>query len=81
MLSAIVNVTAMIGKTPTASSLPIPVSRATGMVLTKAMSKDLEPDNIRVNTVCIGFIRSDQMGKMWKRKALKLTWEEYSRDR
>ena len=50
------------------------------MVLTKAMSKDLEPDNIRLNTVCIGFIRSDQMGKMWKRKALKLTWEEYSRD-
>ena len=70
----------MIGKTSTASSLPIPVSRATGMALTKAMSKDLEPDNIRVNTVCIGFIRSDQMGKMWKRKALKLTWEEYSRD-
>ena len=50
------------------------------MALTKAMSKDLEPDNIRVNTVCIGFIRSDQMGKMWKRKAPKLTWEEYSRD-
>jgi 3-oxoacyl-[acyl-carrier protein] reductase len=43
------------------------------MALTKAMSKDLEPDNIRVNTVCIGFICSDQMGKMWKRKAPKLT--------
>jgi 3-oxoacyl-[acyl-carrier protein] reductase len=43
------------------------------MALTKAMSKDLEPDNIRVNTVCIGFIRSDQIGKMWKRKASKLT--------
>ena len=63
----------MIGKTPTASSLPIPVSRATGMALTKAMSKDLEPDNIRVNTVCIGFIRSNRMRKMRKRKAAKLT--------
>ena len=37
------------------------------MALTKAMSKDLGPDNIRVNTVCIGFDRSDQMEKMWKR--------------
>ena len=66
---AIVNVTAAIGKTPTASSLPTSVSRAAGMALTKAMSKDLGPDNIRVNTVCIGFIRSDQMEEMWKREA------------
>ena len=79
-VGAIVNVTAMIGKTSTASSLPTSVSRATGMVLTKAMSKDLEPDNIRVNTVCIGFIRSDQMGEIWKIKAPKLTREQYSRD-
>lgn len=43
------------------------------MALTKAVSKDLEPDNIRVNTVYIGFIRSNQMGKMRKGKALKLT--------
>ena len=77
---AIVNVTATIGKTPTASSLPTSVSRAAGMALTKAMSKDLGPDNIRVNTVCIGFIRSDQMEKMWKREAPELTWEEYSMD-
>ena len=70
---AIVNVTAVIGKTSKASSLPTSVSRATGMVLTKAMSKGLEPDNIRVNTVCIGFIRSDQIGEMWKREASKIT--------
>jgi NAD(P)-dependent dehydrogenase (short-subunit alcohol dehydrogenase family) len=29
------------------SSLPTTVSRAAGMALTKAMSKDLGPDNIR----------------------------------
>ena len=67
-VGAIVDVTAVIGKTPTASCLPTPVSRVTGMALTKAMSKDLEPDNIRVNTVCIDFIRSDQMGKIGKEK-------------
>jgi 3-oxoacyl-[acyl-carrier protein] reductase len=77
---AIVNVTASIGKTPPASSLPTTVSRAAGMALTKAMSKDLGPDNIRVNTVCIGLIKSDQIEKRWKREAPEQTWEQYAKD-
>lgn len=76
---AIVNVTAISGKTPPASSLPTSVSRAAGMALTKAMSKDLGKDNIRVNTVCIGLIRSEQIEKMWKNQAPDLSWEEFSR--
>jgi NAD(P)-dependent dehydrogenase (short-subunit alcohol dehydrogenase family) len=75
---AIVNVTAAIAKTPPASSLPTTVSRAAGMALTKAMSKDLGPDNIRVNTVCIGLIRSDQIEGKWKQTAPELTWEQFS---
>ncbi len=77
---AIVNVTASAAKTPSASSLPTSVSRAAGMALTKAMSRDLAADNIRVNTVCIGLIRSDQIEKMWRNNAPDLTWEEFSRD-
>ena len=77
---AIVNVTAAVAKTPPASSLPTTVSRAAGMALTKAMSKDLGPDNIRVNTVCIGLIRSDQIEKKWKQQAPELTWEQYSKE-
>lgn len=77
---AIVNVTAVLGKTPPASSLPTTVSRAAGMALTKAMSKDLGKDNIRVNTVCIGLIRSDQLEKKWKKDSPELSWEEYSKD-
>lgn len=76
---AIVNVTAVMAKTPPASSLPTTVSRAAGLALTKAMSKDLGKDNIRVNSVCIGLIRSDQIEKQWKNVAPELTWEEYSR--
>ncbi|OAH54772.1 short-chain dehydrogenase [Domibacillus aminovorans] len=75
---AIVNVTAAVAKTPPASSLPTTVSRAAGMALTKAMSKDLGPDNIRVNTVCIGLIRSDQIEKKWKQQAPESTWEQYA---
>ena len=48
------------------------------MALTKAMSKDLGPDNIRVNTVCIGWIRSEQVERMWKEQGQDLTWEEFS---
>ncbi|WP_042351034.1 SDR family NAD(P)-dependent oxidoreductase [Bacillus massiliigorillae] len=77
---AIVNVTAAIAKTPAASSLPTTVSRAAGMALTKAMSKDLGKDNIRVNTVCIGLIRSDQIENLWKKQAPNLTFEQFGSD-
>ncbi|WP_341279035.1 SDR family oxidoreductase [Paenibacillus sp. FSL H8-0537] len=75
---AIVNVTAIGGKTPAGSSLPTSVSRAAGLALTKAMSKDLAGDGIRVNAVCIGLIRSDQIERMWKQSASDLSWEEFA---
>ncbi|MFJ2043468.1 SDR family NAD(P)-dependent oxidoreductase [Paenibacillus marchantiae] len=75
---SILNVTATVGKTPSASSLPTSVSRAAGLALTKAMSKDLAKDNIRVNAVCIGLIRSDQIERMWKASAPEQSWEEFA---
>lgn len=75
---SIVNVTAVLAKTPPANSLPTTVSRAAGLALTKAMSKDLGQYNIRVNAVCIGLIRSDQIEKRWKAQAPDLSWQEYS---
>lgn len=75
---AIVNVTAVLAKTPPANSLPTTVSRAAGLALTKAMSKDLGNTNIRVNAVCIGLIRSDQIEKKWQQHAEHLSWQEYS---
>ena len=75
---AIINVTAVLAKTPPANSLPTTVSRAAGIALTKAMSNDLGPSGIRVNTVCIGLIRSDQIEKRWKTQEPTLSWDEYS---
>ncbi|TYP69860.1 SDR family NAD(P)-dependent oxidoreductase [Paenibacillus methanolicus] len=77
---SIVNVAAVGGKTPSASSLPTSVSRAAGLALTKAMSKDLAKDGIRVNAVCIGLIRSDQIERMWQAKAPEQTWEQFASD-
>lgn len=75
---AIVNLTAVMGKTPQPNSLPTTVSRSAGLALTKAMSKDLGQYNVRVNAVCIGLIRSDQIEKRWQKNAPELTWEEFS---
>jgi 3-oxoacyl-[acyl-carrier protein] reductase len=56
----IINVTNLGGRTPGAASMPTSISRAAGIAITKGLSKDLATDNILVNTVCIGLIKSGQ---------------------
>jgi 3-oxoacyl-[acyl-carrier protein] reductase len=56
----IVNITISSAKQPGAQSMPTSVSRAAGLALTKALSKEFAADNILVNTVCIGKIKSGQ---------------------
>ncbi len=62
---AVVNVLAIGAKTPGHSSAPSSVSRAAGLALTKALSKDVGPQGVRVNAVLIGLVRSGQ----WERRA------------
>jgi len=56
----IVNVTNIGAKQPRAKSMPTTVTRAAGLAFTKALSKEFAPDNILVNTVCIGLVRAGQ---------------------
>ena len=56
----IINVTNIGARAPGAESVPTSVRRAAGVALTKAMSKEFAGDNILVNTVCIGSIKSGQ---------------------
>jgi 3-oxoacyl-[acyl-carrier protein] reductase len=65
---SIVNVVNIGAKAPPAGSVPTSVSRAAGIALTKALSKELAPQQIRVNAICIGMIKSDQ----WVRRARSL---------
>jgi NAD(P)-dependent dehydrogenase (short-subunit alcohol dehydrogenase family) len=51
---------ALSAKTPGASSEPSSVTRAAGMALMKALSKELAHDDIRVNAILIGFVESGQ---------------------
>ena len=63
----IINVTNLGGRTPGPGSMPTSISRATGIAITKGMSKDLAKDNILVNTVCIGTIKSGQHERRYER--------------
>jgi 3-oxoacyl-[acyl-carrier protein] reductase len=64
----IVNITISSAKQPGAQSYPTSVSRAAGLAITKALSKEFAPDNILVNTVCIGKIKSGQHERRYKRE-------------
>ena len=71
----IVNITISSAKQPGAESYPTSVSRAAGLALTKALSKEYAPDNILVNTVCIGKIKSGQHER--RRAKSSLNAEEF----
>ncbi len=73
----IINITHPGGKQPGAGSCPTSVSRAAGIALTKALSKDLLPDKILVNTVCLTSIKTAQGVRGWQAQGSPGTLEEY----
>jgi len=75
---SILNITISSAKQPGAESYPTSVSRAAGLALTKALSKEYAADNIRVNTVCIGKIKSGQHERRYTREGKKA--EDYYRE-
>ena len=77
---AIVNVTTIGGKAPAARALPTSLTRAAGINLTKSLANEYAPAGIRVNTVCLGILKSAQ----WTRRAkgdLDAYYREVARER
>lgn len=62
---SIVNAAISAGKAPAGGALPTSLSRAAGLNLTKSLANEFAADNIRVNAICIGLIKSAQ----WDRRA------------
>jgi len=56
----IINISMAGAKQPHAASFPTSVSRAAGLAFTKALSQELARDNILVNAVALGWIKSRQ---------------------
>jgi NAD(P)-dependent dehydrogenase (short-subunit alcohol dehydrogenase family) len=74
---SIVNVLNIGAKQPAARSVPTSVSRAAGMALMKALSRELAEDNIRVNGINIGLIKSGQHERRWQASGSPGTLEEF----
>ena len=77
---AVVNVVAIGGKAPGARSLPSTVTRAAGLALTKALSKEFAPERVRVNAICIGTVRSGQHDPEWEHEYAHLSRDEFYAD-
>lgn len=75
---SIVNISMSGAKQPPAASFPTSVSRASGLALTKALSKEFASDNIRVNAVALGWIKSRLQGIRAERAGITLD-EHYRR--
>lgn len=74
----IVNVLNIGAKAPAADSTPTSVSRAAGLALTKALSKENAPHGVLVNAMLVGLIESDQWQRRHKTAAgAGKTYEEF----
>ena len=71
----IINLNMVGAKQPAAGTFPTTTTRAAGLALTKALSKELAPFNILVNAVAVGKIKSMQQERSAKR--FNLTVEEH----
>jgi NAD(P)-dependent dehydrogenase (short-subunit alcohol dehydrogenase family) len=74
---SIVNILNLGAKSPGPRSMPTSVSRAAGLAMTKALSKELAADSIRVNGIMIGLIKSGQHERTWQRQGGEGTLEEF----
>ena len=68
---AICNTTTAGGKAAPGGAQPTSLSRAAGISLTKAWSKEFGEYGIRVNTVCVGFLKSRQNRRHWEAASAK----------
>jgi 3-oxoacyl-[acyl-carrier protein] reductase len=74
----IINLSMIGARQPEAGLMPTVVTRAAGLALTKALSKELAPDNILVNAVAIGRVKSRQQERNAERAGLTPA-EHYAR--
>lgn len=75
----IINLNMVSAKQPGAAQFPTTVSRAAGLALTKGLSKEYAVDNILVNAVAVGKIKSEGQARGAKRNNITVE-EHYARN-
>jgi len=73
----IINVLAGMAKAPAPNSSPTSVSRAAGMALTKVLAGEGAPDNVLVNALLVGLIRSGQHERRHAKNAPDKSFDEF----
>ena len=73
----IINVLNIGAKAPPAEGAPTAVSRAAGLALTKAMSKEFAKDNVLINSLHVGIIESDQWVRRHAGQNTEGSYEEF----
>ena len=77
----IVNITTVAGKAPRPRGLPTSVTRAAGINLTKSVAGEYAAHNIRVNTICIGLVRTAQIDRLAQGGDLEAHYAQLGRER
>ena len=77
----IINIVNIGARAPAAASMPTSVSRAAGIAITKALANEFAPDNILVNALAVGWIKSDQWIGFHRQEAPDRSYEEFLRMR
>ncbi len=73
----IINLLNIGSKTPGAGSMPTAASRAAGLAMTKALSKEVAADQILVNAACIGSVESAQWRGFHQQRMPDATYEQF----
>jgi len=73
----IINILNTLARAPRANTAPTSVSRAAGLALTKVMAHECAPDNVLVNAIMIGHIKSRQWNRFHARENPDLAFDDY----
>jgi NAD(P)-dependent dehydrogenase (short-subunit alcohol dehydrogenase family) len=76
--ASVVNVSAMLAKEPNPLLIATGAARAGVLNLSKALSRHLASDGIRVNSVCLGLIATDQWRRRHSRSGTELSFEDWT---
>jgi 3-oxoacyl-[acyl-carrier protein] reductase len=73
----IINMTSIAGKQPSVPSVPTSVTRAAVINLTKALANEYAADNILVNAICLGHLKSAQWTRRWQAEFPHMMLDEF----
>lgn len=77
----IVNITTVNGNAPRPRGLPTSITRAAGINLTKSVPGEYAADNVRVNTICIGLVRTPQIDRWASTSDMEAHYADLARKR